>query len=218
MSKYKGIIFDLDGTLLNTIDDLSDSVNEVISSYGYPKHCTDSYKMKIGRGFRDLIENSFPKGTQEKIINDGLQLFMEIYGTKYMNKTTPYSGIDRLLDNLNNRDFKIGVNSNKRTEYAKQLITKFFKRIPFVEIFGERESVPKKPDPAAALEIAELMQLLPQEILYVGDSKTDILTAKNARMDSIGVLWGFTSYEKLSKYNATYMVSNSEEILAIATN
>lgn len=217
MSRYKGIIFDLDGTLLNTIEDLSDSVNEVLTAYGYPNHNYEEYKLKIGRGFRNLMENSFPKGMDEKTIDEALPLFVEIYDRRYQNKTKPYKGICEIVDTLYRMGIKIGVNSNKRTDYTRQLVSKFFKEISFVEILGERQNVPKKPDPTAALEIVELMELLPQEVLYVGDSKTDIMTARNAGVDSIGVLWGFRSYEELKEHGATYIVSKPQDIIDIVS-
>lgn len=218
MKRYKGIIFDLDGTLLNTIEDISDSMNEVLAIYGCAEHDYSSYKLKVGSGFRNLIEESFPKGTDIKIVDEGIKLFIDTYDKKYQNKTQPYKGIDNMLDELNKKGFKMGINSNKRIDYTKQLVSRFFSRIPFIEIFGERQGVPKKPDPIAAMEIAKLMGLSSQEILYVGDSKTDIMTAKNAGMDSIGVLWGFRSYEEFKTHGATYIVSDTEDILDIASS
>ncbi|WP_343208948.1 HAD family hydrolase [Anaerolentibacter hominis] len=216
MKKYKGIIFDLDGTLLNTIADLSDSVNAVLDEYDYPGFTYDQYKLKIGKGFRNLLENSFPEGLwDDKLIDEALEKFLSIYDKNYMNKTAPYEGIDRMLDELAARNIQVGVNSNKRTDYTNDLIHKFFCRIPFVEIFGEREGIPKKPDPAAALEIAGLMGLKPEEVLYIGDSKTDMVTGKNAGMDTVGVLWGFRDFKELSENGATYIAGTVQDILDI---
>lgn len=218
MPIYKGIIFDLDGTLLDTIEDISDSVNQVLSQYNYPIHSYDDYKLKVGNGFKNLIENSFPEGTDEQTILRGLEVFIEIYDRNYKNKSHPYDGIPEILDELTKKGIKIGINSNKRNDYTNQLVDKFFKNIPFVKVYGERKEVPKKPDPTTALEIADSMGLKHQEILYIGDSKTDILTAKNAGMDSVGVLWGFRSYEELTKYNASYTVKSPYNILDIVSN
>lgn len=213
MSQYKGVIFDLDGTLLDTIADLSDSVNEVLRQFGHPEHTYGEYKLLIGKGFRNLLENSFPAGSwEEKTIDEALAVFLETYDKKYMDKTAPYEGIDQMLDELNEMGIKIAVNSNKRTDYTNALIQKFFGRIPFVGVFGERAGIPKKPDPASALELAEKMGLEPGQILYVGDSKTDMVTAANAGMTSVGVEWGFRGYKELKENGAGYIVKRAEEI------
>lgn len=215
MKEYKGIIFDLDGTLLDTIDDLSDSMNEVLKKYSYPIFTSEEYKFKVGAGFKGLTLNSFPKETDNAIIDEGIKLFAEIYDKRYLNKTKPYKGIDDILDTLAKMSIKLGINSNKRNDYTNNLTMKFFERIPFVRIYGERNGIPKKPDPTSALEIAEAMDLKPEEVLYVGDSSIDMMTAKNAGMDGVGVLWGFRSYEELNKYGANYIISTPGELLDI---
>lgn len=218
MNKYKGIIFDLDGTLLDTLIDISDSVNLALSKYDYPNHGPTDYKLMLGNGFRDLIEKSVPAGTSREITNDVLKLFVESYNENFKNKTQPYSNIVEMLTELDKMGIKMGVNSNKRNDYTVQLVSKYFKGIPFVEVFGEREAIPKKPDPTSANEIAKLMELNHDEILYIGDSNTDILTAINAKMDGVGVLWGFRSYEELKNYGAKYIVSEPKEIIEIINN
>lgn len=215
MTKYKGIIFDLDGTLLDTIDDLGDSMNEVLKTYNLPIFTMEEYKWKIGGGFKGLAMNSFPKGTDSDTIEKAILLFSNTYDSMYLNKTKPYRDIDYILDELNKMNLKIGINSNKKDSYTKELANKFFKRIPFIEIYGERDGIPKKPDPISALEIIKSMKLKPKEVLYIGDSMVDMETAKNAGIDSIGVLWGFRDYEELSKNGATYIVSEPKDILDI---
>lgn len=215
MKRYKGIIFDLDGTLLDTIDDLSESMNEVLKTYNYPTFTSEEYKLKIGGGFRGLVLNSFPEYTDLDRIDEAIILFSNIYHTRYLNKTKPYEGIDYILDELNDMGLKLGINSNKKDEYTNNLTNKFFERIPFIAIYGERDGISKKPDPTAALDIIKLMQLKPEELLYIGDSMVDIMTAKNSGIDSVGVLWGFRSYEELSKYGANYIISDPKEILEI---
>mgnify|MGYP000906043308 CR=1 FL=1 len=215
MDKYKGIIFDLDGTLLDTIEDISDSVNEALRLLNYPVHSYEYYKLKLGSGFKNLLENSFPEDTDEQTILEGLDLFVKIYDDKFQNKTRPYDGVCELLNELNKLGIKMGINSNKRNDYTNQLVRRFFGDISFVGVFGEREGIPKKPDPTTALEISKLMKLSSEEILYVGDTKIDMLTASNAHFDSIGVLWGFRSYDELAKFNAKYIVSTPMEIMDI---
>lgn len=215
MRRYKGVIFDLDGTLLDTIDDLGESMNEVLKTYNYPTFTSEEYKLKIGGGFKGLVLNSFPECTDLDTIGEATVLFSNIYDTRYLNKTKAYEGIDYILDELNKMGLKLGINSNKKDEYTNVLTNKFFKRIPFIAIYGERDGVSKKPDPTSALDIIQLMQLKADEVLYVGDSMVDIMTAKNAGIDSVGVLWGFRNYEELSKYGANYIISDPKEILKI---
>lgn len=215
--KYKGVIFDLDGTLLDTIADISDAVNQTLIDYGYPIFNYEEYKLKLGSGFRYLIEQSVPKGSSEETIKKVLSGFAHYYTTNYLNKTIPYEGIDELLDELVSMGIKLGINSNKRNDFVNNLVEKYFSRIPFKGVFGERKEVPKKPDPYAAHEIAGLMGLKSEEILYIGDSNTDIMTAKNANMDSIGVLWGFRAYDELKETGAKFIVSNPKEIIKIIT-
>lgn len=215
MKRYKGVIFDLDGTLLDTIEDLSDSMNIVLTKYKHPNFTKEEYMLKVGNGFRGLVLNSFPKKTDEKVIDKAVEQFAEIYDSNYLNKTKPYDEIDYVLDELNRLGIKLGVNSNKKDHYTMNLVSKFFARIPFIRVYGERDGIEKKPDPTSALEIAQAMELKPEEILYIGDSKTDILTAQNAGMDSVGVLWGFRSQEELREYGASYIVSSPKAILDI---
>ena len=127
----------------------------------------------------------------------------------------PYDGIPELLKELSSREIYFAVNSNKRTDYTNALVDKFFSDFSFIAVYGEREGVPKKPDPASALEIAQLMNRKPEEILYIGDSKTDMKTGENAGMDTIGVTWGFRGREELETNGAVYIVDRPEEILDI---
>ena len=214
---YKGVIFDLDGTLINTLDDLAGSVNEALERMGYPVWPVEDYRLKVGRGFRNLMENSVPEEARqdEAVIDKMLQYFVEAYDRKYMEKSRPYEGIEKMLDRLVAEGVKVAVNSNKRTDYTEKLIAKIFPGIPFVGVFGERKGVPKKPDPASALELCGMMGLKPEHVLYVGDSSTDMKTGKNASMDTIGVVWGFRGYEELQENGATYLAQTAEDILKI---
>ncbi len=213
MKKYRGIIFDLDGTLLDTIEDLGDSMNKVLEEFDFPTFTYAEYKLKIGGGIKNLVINSFPISSSQEIIDEGLKKFNSYYNENYRDKTEPYKGIMELLYQLKDREIKLGVNSNKRNDYTHKLVEKYFSDIPFLAIYGEREDVVKKPDPTGALEIAEIMDLKAEEILYIGDSKVDILTAKNASMDSVGVLWGFRDREEFNKYGANFIVRDPKEIL-----
>ncbi|MCI8466352.1 MAG: HAD family hydrolase [Lachnospiraceae bacterium] len=215
--EYKGIIFDLDGTLIDTLEDLADSVNEALEKMGYPVWTVEDYRFKVGRGFRNLMENSVPETMREdkNVIDQMLNLFVEAYDRRYMDKSRPYKGIDEILDRLTAKGVPLAVNSNKRTDYTEKLIDKLFHRIPFVGVFGERNGVPRKPDPAGALELCERMGLKPEEVLYVGDSGTDMKTGKNAGMDTIGVGWGFRGFPELRENGAIYLAKIPEDILKI---
>lgn len=215
MKKYKGIIFDLDGTLLNTIEDLGDSMNKVLEEFKLPNFTYDEYKLKVGGGFKGLVVNSFPEDANEEMINKGIKLFSDFYDQSYLNKTKPYKGIVDLLNIFKKSGIKLGVNSNKRNDYTNNLVQKHFKDIPFLGVYGERKGILIKPDPTSALEIAKNMNLKVEEVLYIGDSKPDILTAKNAGMDSVGVLWGFRDRQELEKYGASFIVESPKEILYI---
>ncbi|MCI9487187.1 MAG: HAD family hydrolase [Lachnospiraceae bacterium] len=215
--EYKGIIFDLDGTLIDTLEDLADSVNEALEQMGYPVWPVEAYRFKVGRGFRNLMENSVPETVREDggVIDRMLGFFVEAYDRRYMNKSHPYEGVDELLDGLVGKGIFLAVNSNKRTDYTEKLIDKLFGRIPFVGVFGERAGVPKKPDPAGALELCGRMGLEPGEVLYVGDSGTDMKTGRNAGMDTVGVGWGFRGFPELEENGAVYLAETVQDILSL---
>lgn len=217
MKTYKGIIFDLDGTLLDTIEDLKDSVNDVMKIYGWKEHDTKACKMMVGNGFRKLITRALPEEKQknEEFIDEAVEKFSDAYHKRYLNKTVPYEGILKLLETLEKKGIKVAVNSNKRGDYTSALVDKYFSHIEWTAIYGEREKegIPKKPDPTAALEIAEEMGLQKEEVVYIGDSKTDMQTGQNAGMDTIGVSWGFRGRKELEENHATYIVDDPEDIL-----
>ena len=219
MQAYKGVIFDLDGTLINTLEDLADSVNEALEKMNFSTWKTDDYRMKVGRGFRNLMENSVPQEKRENaaVIDEMLSYFVAAYDRRYQDKSVPYQGIETLLLQLEKDGIKLAVNSNKRTDYTEKLIKKLFPNTPFVAVFGERKGVPKKPDPAGALEIAEMMELKPEQVIYVGDSGTDIATGKNAGMTTVGVSWGFRGRGELTRHGADYVVDTPREIRDIVT-
>lgn len=217
MKTYKGIIFDLDGTLLDTINDLTDSVNDVMKIYGWKEYDSEACKMMVGNGFRKLIQRALPEEKQkdEMFLDEAVDQFSKAYQKRYLNKTIPYEGILKLLGTLEEKGIKIAVNSNKRGDYTSALVNKYFSQFPWVAVYGEREreGIPKKPDPSAALEIANHMNLPAEEVLYIGDSKTDMETGQNAKMDTIGVAWGFRGAEELRENNAIYIVEKPEAIL-----
>lgn len=213
---FDGIIFDLDGTLLDTLADLGDSVNAVLQEGGHPGHDYEVYKKIIGKGFRDLITRSLPESARSAgTVDKSLSRFLAIYAERYQNRTRPYDGIRELLCALRDSRIRLGVNSNKRDDYTNNLIRKHFPDIPFAGVFGERADTPKKPDPAAALEIARGMGIEPERIIYIGDSKTDMQTGLNAGMGAGGALWGFRDEEELTGNGATHIFRRPEDIAAL---
>ena len=210
----KGLIFDLDGTLLNTIKDIGDSVNAMLEDYGFKTHSIDEYRLMVGNGFNDLIYKALPSSTSENKQLEGLEKFLYYYNLNYMNSSLPYDGIVELLKELEKRGIKLGVNSNKREDYTVSLLEAYLKDIHFIKIVGQKDQ-PKKPDPLGARQIIEAMGAKEEEVLYVGDSKTDMLTAKNANLRSIGVLWGFRDEKELLLSGADYIAKEPIDILKI---
>ncbi len=209
---YKGIIFDLDGTLLDTIDDLKDSVNYILSSYGFKTRSRQEILDFIGNGAKNLIFKALPD-QQKHLIDEALDAYKKYYDSHAMIKTRPYDGIFELLSRLKTTK-KLGVISNKQQQAVSILVNHYFEPI-FVTVLGESSDSPKKPDPTSVLNVIKEMKLDPSQCLFVGDSEVDIETAKNAKIDVVAVSWGFRSKEKLSKLNPTYLIDNPIDLLKI---
>lgn len=213
MKNYKGVIFDLDGTLVDSLEDICDTLNAVFKKLGYAEISYDDCRNCLGFGLEELFVKSLADNFSEDMLPKLLESYVFEHNKLFMNKTKPFAGITELLTKLKNENVKIAVNSNKKDFFTKEIIKKCFPDITFVDVIGDREGISKKPDPFSALEIAEKMNLQPCDILYVGDSVTDMKTAKNASMDSIAVSWGFEIYDELMKMTPTYKVSNPLEII-----
>ncbi len=214
--KYKGIIFDLDGTLLDTIEDLADSMNSVLAKHGFPEHPVSSYKIFVGNGMEVLVRRALPENVKdEELVMKCLSAMREEYGKRWDNKTRPYDGINELLDRLAEEGIKTAVLSNKPHDFTEVIVNKYFPDHKFEAVLGQRSSVPPKPDPAGALEISRLMGIPPENILYLGDSNTDMKTANAAGMYAVGALWGFRTAEELKENGAKALVSKPSEVLDI---
>lgn len=214
---YKGCIFDLDGTLVDTISDISDSINEALELHGYKTWEEKDYMQMVGTGFRNLVIKALPaeKKQDEETIGAVLHDYDAAYARLYLNKSKPYPGMAELLKTLESLGIPMAVNSNKRNDYTQNMISKLFPGTQFVGVFGERINVPKKPDPATALELAETMGFKPEEMLYIGDSNVDMQTGINAGMDTIGCAWGFRGRKELEGAGATYIAETAADILAV---
>ncbi len=208
------VIFDLDGTLLDTIGDLARACNFVMQRHGYPQHSIERYRTLVGNGVSKLIERALPDEVRSAESAERLRPeFIDYYNRHISGHTLPYPGIPELLDTLSQRGIMTAVASNKYIEGTRKLIESFFPNVPFIAVLGQRDGVPVKPDPQIVSEILNKAGLSPLEALYVGDSGVDMQTAMNAGVESVGVGWGFRSKEELLENKACHIVDTAGEIL-----
>ncbi|MCP4297964.1 MAG: HAD family hydrolase [Proteobacteria bacterium] len=214
----KAIIFDLDGTLLHTLVDLGETVNEVLEARQYPTHQIDKYKYFIGDGAKKLIERALPESrrSSEEIL-ECLELFHRFYDEKTDLKTAPFPGISELLDQLASIGISLNILSNKPHKLTLKAVSSYLGRWPFQIIFGQREGVPHKPDPAGLNEIIEKLSLTAEDCLYLGDTSTDMITANAAGVKSVGVTWGYRPRSELEESGAHYTIESPEELLQLIT-
>lgn len=213
------IIFDLDGTLLDTVADLAASTNYALSLCGFPTHETAEYRFFVGNGINKLFERALPENsrTQEDILQVR-QHFLKYYGAHNSELTVPYLGILELLNELQASDIKLAVASNKYQEATEVLIKHFFPNIEFVTVFGQRDNIPVKPDPTIVYDILELAKTEKSSALYVGDSGVDMQTAQTAGIDACGVTWGFRPQQELEVFSPKYIVNKPDEIWKIVSS
>lgn len=206
-------IFDLDGTLLNTIADLATSTNQALEACGFPTHPTDAYPMFVGNGINKLFERALPSEarTEENILRIRAH-FLPYYDEHNADLSTPYSGIPQLLEHLQHAGIQMAVASNKYQRATEKLIQHYFPDIQFVAVFGQREGVPVKPHPQVVEDILALSPAKKEEVIYIGDSGVDMQTALNAGVESIGVTWGFRPREEMLQFSPTHLVDKAEEI------
>ena len=205
------VIFDMDGTVLNTLDDLATSVNYVLTRYGMPVHCTEDYRRYFGNGIRYALECAVPKGTEETTIDQMLPVFKEHYNAHCLDKTRPYDGIPELMKALRDRGFKLAIVSNKIDSAVKELNAKFFSAYVDVTI-GEREGIQRKPAPDTVVQALKELKSSKHEAVYIGDSEVDLQTAANAGLPCISVLWGFREKDFLTEQGATVFANTPQEI------
>jgi phosphoglycolate phosphatase len=212
--KTRLLIFDLDGTLLDTIEDLANAVNFALRQYHFPEHAVETYRFMIGNGINKLLERALPEAHRSADIISMVRLeFLRHYSRHADDCTRPYPGISELLQTLQNQGFMLGVASNKIHEATVELVHRFFPEISFSLVLGQRDGFPIKPAPDILLEIMATAGVEKAETLYIGDSGVDALTAINASVPFIGVLWGFRPQSELAQAGATHFVAGPEEIL-----
>ena len=213
---YKAVLFDLDGTLLDTIQDIAESMNAVLRQYHFPVHTIAAYKNFVGDGMEILVRRVLPEGGRDPgTVASCLSAMRKEYGLNWRKHSRPYGGVPELLDALVARDIKLAVLSNKPDDFTKIMVADLLPRWPFYPVLGARSSVPHKPDPTGALEVAGQLSLPPGQFLYLGDTGIDMRTANAAGMYPVGVLWGFRSAEELKVNGAETVIAKPEEVLAI---
>jgi len=213
------VIFDLDGTLVDTIADLGQGTNHALQALGYPTHPIEDYKLKVGNGINKLFERALPDGekTQENVLRMRAE-FIPYYNAHNTDLSRPYPGMTELLKRLQAAGVLMGVASNKYQEATTKIITELFPNIRFVAILGQREGIAIKPDPAIAEEILALAGVSKEDTLYVGDSGVDMQTGLNAGLETCGVTWGFRPRTELEQFGPQHMVDTTEELTVLIEN
>lgn len=211
---YRAVIFDLDGTLLDTLEDIGDSMNITLERMGFPPHPIRSYRYLTGDGVTMLAERSLPSASMdESTMRTCIREFRAEYARRFFNKTRPFQGIPQLLDELTRRAVRLNILSNKLDEFTKLAADKLLARWKFDFVMGAHPDVPQKPDPAGALLIARSLAIDPSEIVYLGDTDTDMKTAVQAGMFPVGALWGFREEEELWQNGAGAVIKSPTEFL-----
>lgn len=214
---YKACIFDLDGTLTNTLESLTYSVNTTLGELGLSSITWQQCRAFVGSGPRPLLEQSLKAvGDQELVhIEQAVEIYARVFKEGCMYKVEPYAGIVELLAALKEKGLRLAVLSNKPHMQTNKIVEQFFEEATFDLVEGLKSDVPKKPDPTAALIIAEKLGVSKEECIYIGDSDTDMLTGNNAGMLPVGVTWGFRDRDVLVEYGAKYLIEHPEELLDI---
>ncbi|MCP5005469.1 MAG: HAD family hydrolase [Planctomycetes bacterium] len=213
---YNAVIFDLDGTLLNTLEDLTNSMNRVLVQNGFPTHESDDYRYFVGDGALDLVNRALPIGKRiDRIITQCLEAFRTDYKQNWNISSAPYEGIPEMLDALKERKVKMAILSNKPHEHTKRCVEALLSKWDFDIVLGQRSGVPRKPDPIGAFEVAEHINVSPSEFLYLGDTDVDMKTSVAAGMFPVGALWGFRTSEELKMSGAKALISHPLEILPL---
>lgn len=206
-------IFDLDGTLLDTIADLAAATNFALAHYGLPTHKEEEYKFFVGNGINKMFERALPEDKRnEEYITKLRSQFVPYYDVHNSDLSRPYPGMVELLKELQRNNIAIGVASNKYQEAAVKLVLQFFPGVDFSLILGQREGVPSKPDPTIAYEIIEHTGIGKEDTVYIGDSCVDMQTGKNAGVTTVGVSWGFRPKVELESYSPDFIADNADEL------
>jgi phosphoglycolate phosphatase len=218
-SSLRAVVFDLDGTLLDTLADIASSANQVLRELGFPEHPQADYRTFVGEGVSVLMSRVLPEQHRDAATRDrALARFQEVYDQRWNIETELYPGIRTLLAELASRGLPMAVLSNKQQRFTEMCVEHFLSEWKFAPVFGMRPDVPRKPDPAGALEIAAALGVSPRECAYLGDTSTDMQTAKAAGMVAFGVAWGFRSITELREHGAQQILHHPCDLLRFVTD
>lgn len=213
MTRFHAAIFDLDGTLVNTLEDLADSMNAVLAEFGMPTHPPEPYRFFVGLGMRKLAEQAAPAKTPAATLDAMTERMHAIYADRWAVKSRPYPGIPELTATLADRGLLLAVLSNKPDEFTRKVVAHYFPDGMFAAVMGAKADVPRKPDPAGALIIASKFSIPPADFLYFGDTNTDMKTGLAAGMHTVGVSWGFRPVSELTGAGAQAIIDRPEQAL-----
>lgn len=214
-SSFKAVVFDLDGTLLDSLDDLGIVCNKALEKNGFPTHPMNSYRYFVGEGAETLISRALGDAASPDVVSRCLIDFLSVYRDTCGQHARLYPDIPELLHELVQQGFTLALLSNKPHDLTLKNIEIFLQNIPFRVVYGQRDGVPKKPDPQAAFEILSILNLRPDQCLYLGDTAVDMKTAVSSGMYPVGVLWGFRGEEELRQNGARTLISKPLELLSL---
>ena len=214
--RFGAVIFDLDGTLINSLDDLADCANSVLEEKGFAPHPADAYRFFVGEGMETLIRRAAPAGTDAQTLGQLVGRMRACYGRGWAQKTRPYEGVEAMLHALAALPLPLAVLSNKPDDLTKATVRHFFPDVAFAGVLGSPPGGRAKPDPALALSLAAAFGRKPEQVLFVGDSRTDMITATAAGMFPAGALWGFRPAEELSAHGARTLLETPEQVAGLA--
>lgn len=214
----KLVVFDLDGTLVNSVYDLADAVNNVLKRNGYKTHQLEKFYHFVGNGTKLLVKRALPENTSDELVEKLHNEFLDEYSKHCLDKTIPYDGIENMLYELSKRNIKLAVASNKTDEFTKEIVSKLFSKYNFFDASGFVEGVPKKPSPEIVLNILNKANVSNDEVLYVGDSDVDVQTGHNAKLLVCGCEWGFRGRKELLNAGCDYLLEKPSDLLDIILN
>ena len=212
--RFKTIIFDLDGTLVDSLTDIAKAANEVLGKLGFPQHPQNNYRHFVGDGLQTLAARMVPEGTSDAQINTVADRFRTVYKDCWADNSRPYPGVLKMLEILNQIPVNLAVLSNKPDDFTQLFVHKLFPEKTFGQVMGSRPGIPKKPDPTAAFAISEYFDSKYGDCLMVGDSGVDMKTGKNGSMTSLGVSWGFRSCQELIDSGADLVIDHPSELVS----
>lgn len=212
---FQAVVFDLDGTLLDTLTEIATAANRALADGGYPTHPTDAFRRFVGDGMEVLFRRALPAGSTEEQVAEAVAAYRAAYTQGADALTFPYEDIPELLDALVGRGVPMAVLSNKKEEFVRRCVAEALGRWPFAAASGDRPGLARKPDPAGALEVARRLGVGPASVLYLGDTDVDMKTARAAGMRAIGVGWGFRPREELLAHGAEVVIDHPLDLLPI---